>query len=306
MRRQNLTPAPSPALWRRQETIAPWPDPATRALARPIAAPIPTIAPRLSAGGPAVAAQSKNIWLYGRHPVLSALANPRRQISRVLATGTFWERFGDTVSKRTPPQIVDAETLDDLLGPEAVHQGIAAYVRPLAPMAVDDVLATAAAGETAVLLVLDEITDPRNVGAILRSAAAFGASGLIVTRHNAANETGALAKAASGALDRVPIAEAPNLRRTLEQLKEAGFWCLGLDHPAPQAIGRDLPPAKTAWVLGAEGKGLRQLTARSCDALVEIPIAEGMESLNVSNAAAIALYEWSRHHRSASEPRDAR
>lgn len=238
-----------------------------------------------------------SVWLYGRHAVLSALANPRRRVSRVLATATFAERHADALGKQAPPQIVEREVLDDLLGSDAVHQGVAAFARPLAPLSVEDLLAGTAAAEKSVLLVLDEITDPRNVGAILRSAAAFGVSGLIVTRHNAAMETGALAKAASGALDQVPIAEAPNLRRTLDQLKEAGFWCLGLDHPAPTAMGREPPPAKTAWVLGAEGKGLRQLTAKNCDSLVDIPITAAMESLNVSNAAAIALYEWARHHR---------
>lgn len=236
------------------------------------------------------------LWLYGRHAVLGALANPRRQVSRVLAAPAFQERHGEALQGGPPPETVDRETLDGLLGPEAVHQGVAAYVRPLAPLTVEDLLALADGRERAVLAVLDEITDPRNVGAILRSAAAFGAAGMVVTRHNAALETGALAKAASGALDQVPVAEAPNLRRALEQLKEAGFWCLGLDHPAEQAMGREAPPPKTAWVLGAEGRGLRQLTARSCDSLIEIPISPAMESLNVSNAAAIALYEWFRHH----------
>ena len=239
---------------------------------------------------------SRNIWLYGRHAVLGALANPRRQVTKVLATAAFIERFGKELSGGTPPEVVDRDMLDGLVGSEAVHQGIAAYARPLPPLAVDDLIASAAEATTAVILVLDEITDPRNVGAILRSAAAFGATGVVITRHNAANETGALAKAASGALDQVSIAEAPNLRRTIEQLKEAGFWCLGLDHPAQQRLGQEAPPARTAWILGAEGKGLRALTARSCDGLVEIPIAPDMESLNVSNAAAIALYEWSRNH----------
>jgi len=212
-------------------------------------------------------------------------------------TETFRERLGETAGARRMPEIVDKEFLDGLLPPEASHQGVAALVRPLAPHAVEDLLHAAGEQPAACLVVLDEITDPRNVGAILRSAVAFGAAGAIVTRHNAATETGALAKAASGALDRLPIAEAPNLRRCLDRLKEASFWCLGLDHPAPRAIGEETPPARTAWVLGAEGRGIRQLTARSCDIVVEIPISADVESLNVSNAAAIALHEWARHHR---------
>jgi 23S rRNA (guanosine2251-2'-O)-methyltransferase len=231
--------------------------------------------------------------------VLAALANPRRQVSRLLATQAFLERHGEDLRDRRPPETVDNDMLERILGPEAAHQGIAALARPLDPLAVEELMDHAAGLDTATLLVLDEVTDPRNVGAVLRSAAAFGAAGLIVTRHNAAQETGALAKAAAGALDRVPIAEAANLRRAIEHLKEAGFWCLGLDHPAPVPLGREAPPARTAWILGAEGRGLRQLTARSCDALVEIPITAAMESLNVSNAAAIALYEWARHHGAA-------
>jgi 23S rRNA (guanosine2251-2'-O)-methyltransferase len=254
---------------------------------------------RLTGRGGKPEGGGQGLWLYGRHPVLAALANPRRQVSRILATAAFLERFGDAVRQRMPPELVPPETLDALLGAEAVHQGIGAWVRPLPPLAVEDLIAATDGARAAVLLVLDEITDRRNVGAILRAAAAFGAAGVIVTRHHAAAETGALAKAASGALDLVPLAEATNLRRAMEQVQAAGFWCLGLDHPAPRALGREPPPERTAWVLGAEGRGLRQLTARSCDSLVAIPIDAGMESLNVANAAAVALYEWARHHRPA-------
>lgn len=240
------------------------------------------------------------LWLYGRHAVQAALANPRRRVARLLATAAYAERFGPSLERnadRIPPlEIVEPATLDRLLGDEAVHQGVALAVRPLMPFLVEDLLAETAGTARAMVLVLDSVTDPRNVGAMLRSAAAFGAAGVIVLRHHAAAETGALAKAASGALDLVPLAEATNLQRALDQLKAAEFWCLGLDHPAPAALGSEPPPARTAWVLGAEGRGLRPLTAKNCDARLEIPISSAMESLNVSNAAAIALYEWARHH----------
>jgi 23S rRNA (guanosine2251-2'-O)-methyltransferase len=236
------------------------------------------------------------LWLYGRHAVLAALANPRRTVERVIATTDFQQRYAAAFPNRGLIETVERSMLDELLGPSAVHQGVAARALPLALLDIEDLIDSLPEQGKAQLVVLDEVTDPRNVGAVLRSAAAFGASGVIVTRHNAADETGALAKAASGALDSVPIAKAGNMRRGLEQLKTAGFWCLGLDHPAPTSLGQSAPPDRLAWVLGAEGRGLRRLTAETCDSLVAIPIAEEMESLNVSNAAAIALYEWVRVH----------
>lgn len=250
--------------------------------------------PGSSSGGGG--AGSRGLWLYGRHAVFAALANPRRQVERVIATAEFRERFGADLPHTPALETVDRAMLDDLLGPGAVHQGIAARAGPLPPLAMEDLIASLPAAGPAQILVLDELTDPRNVGAILRSAAAFGAAGIVVTRHNAAEETGALAKAASGALDTLAIAEAGNLRRGLEQLKAAGFWCLGLDHPAPETLGARPPPDRAAWVLGAEGRGLRRLTAETCDSLVAIPILPAMESLNVSNAAAVALYDWCRCH----------
>ncbi|MCA8929705.1 MAG: 23S rRNA (guanosine(2251)-2'-O)-methyltransferase RlmB [Alphaproteobacteria bacterium] len=238
----------------------------------------------------------RGLWLYGRHAVFAALANPRRQVERVVATAEFRQRFASEWPRPVAVETADRAQLDDLLGPGAVHQGVAARVLPLPLLAIEDLIAHLPATGPAQVLVLDEVTDPRNVGAILRSAAAFGAAGVVVTRHNAAEETGALAKAASGALDTLAVAEAGNLRRDLERLQAAGFWCLGLDHPAPSLVGAAPPPDRLAWVLGAEGRGLRRLTAETCDALVAIPIAPAMESLNVSNAAAIALYEWCRCH----------
>jgi 23S rRNA (guanosine2251-2'-O)-methyltransferase len=238
----------------------------------------------------------RGLWIYGRHAVFAALANPRRTVERIVATSEFQQRYATELPPPGQIETADRTMLDDLLGPSAVHQGVAARVRPLPLLTLDELIEALPATGPAQVVVLDEVTDPRNVGAVLRSAAAFGASGVIVTRHNAADETGALAKAASGALDSVPMAEAGNMRRGLEQLKAAGFWCLGLDHPAPATLGQSEPPDRLAWVLGAEGRGLRRLTAETCDSLVAIPIAAAMESLNVSNAAAIALYEWVRAH----------
>jgi len=174
----------------------------------------------------------------------------------------------------------------------AVHQGIAILVAPLEEPSLEDVLARC--GDNALVLALDQVTDPHNVGAILRSAAAFGAAGVIVTDRHAPADTGVLAKAASGALELVPLMRAVNLARTMEQLKEAGFWLYGLDERGDAPIGSLDLKGRACIVLGAEGEGLRRLTAEKCDRLVTIPTSAALAALNVSNAAAVALYEWAR------------
>ena len=163
---------------------------------------------------------------------------------------------------------------------------------PLEDPAVEDILARC--GENALVLALDQVSDPHNVGAILRSAAAFGAAGVIVTDRHTPSDTGALAKSASGALEVVPLVRAVNLARTLDQLKEAGFWTYGLAESGDTRIGDLDLKGRTCIVLGAEGEGLRRLTTEKCDRLVTIPTSDALSSLNVSNAAAVAAYEWAR------------
>jgi 23S rRNA (guanosine2251-2'-O)-methyltransferase len=171
---------------------------------------------------------------------------------------------------------------------DAPHQGVVIEVEPLEDIWLADLLAEAP--ERAVLLVLDQVTDPHNVGAILRSAAAFGAIGIVTQDRHAPPESGALAKAASGALERVPWARVVNLARALEEIAEAGFWRIGLAGEATTELKDALGPQRVALVLGAEGEGMRQNTAAHCDELARLPISPKVESLNVSNAAAIALY----------------
>ena len=230
------------------------------------------------------------MWLFGRHAVLAALANPDRRVERLLATKEFAERHAAELGKKV--EVYSRDDLGQRLPAGAVHQGVAALVAPLEEPQLEDILARCS--DNALVLALDQVTDPHNVGAILRSAAAFGVAGLIVTERHAPADTGVLAKAASGALELVPLVRAVNLARTLEQLKESGFWLYGLDERGDVAINDLDLSGRACIVLGAEGEGLRRLTAEKCDRLVTIPTNERLAALNVSNAAAVAAYEWAR------------
>jgi 23S rRNA (guanosine2251-2'-O)-methyltransferase len=211
--------------------------------------------------------------------------------ARELVAAARAERRGDGEAIR----VMDRNGFAALLGQDAVHQGLALEVEPLEAADLDDVLravrAMSPGAARAVIVVLDQVNDPQNVGAVLRAAAAFGACGVIVAAHGAPPVTGALAKAASGALELVPLIEEVNLARALDRLKEAGFWCCGLDERAPQLLAEfDLGP-RVALVLGAEGTGVRRLVRERCDHLARVPTSAAMPSLNVSTAAAIALYD---------------
>lgn len=236
-------------------------------------------------------------WLYGIHTVLAALANPERRCHRLLVTRDAGEALNErlaAIRRARPglpgPEIVVREQLASELPPEATHQGVALLAGPPPERDVGDICRAAELKESAVVVVLDQVEDPRNVGAVLRSAAAFGALAVIVTERHAPQQTGALAKAASGALDVVPLVRVTNLVRALDELKQAGFWVAGFDAEADQMLGQTPLAAKSVLVLGAEGKGLRRLTRETCDLLLRIPMAQDGASLNVSNAAAIALY----------------
>ena len=245
------------------------------------------------------------LWLYGVHAALAALANHERQLERLVLTGDAGRALEGRIEKIAAsrardgarplptPEIKSRQEIEGMIGKGAVHQGIALLARPLPDVFLDDVL-DATEGEEAVLVVLDQVTDPQNVGAILRSAAAFGARAVIVPRRGAPRPTGALAKAASGALEFVPLIEVTNLSSAMDALKARGFWCAGLDSRASQGLGEADLSGRLALVLGSEGKGLRRLVGERCDLLVRLPISDRVESLNVSAAAAIALYELAR------------
>ena len=232
------------------------------------------------------------IWLYGTHAVESALANPKRKKYRLLVNEELsdsYELEGDEVE----PEFVARQDIDRQLRADAVHQGQALLVAPLEYEAIETVCSES--GDDAIVIVLDQVTDPRNIGAIMRSATAFGASAIIVPDKHTPEATAALAKAASGALDRLPMVRVTNLTRALGLLKDAGFWTVGLDANADQTLAQADLKGKLAVIMGAEGKGLRRLTAENCDYLVNIPIDPAADSLNVSAAAAITLYEIARN-----------
>lgn len=230
---------------------------------------------------------SRREWIYGLHAVIAAANNPDRVIHRLVTTQQGAEALNGVSAD---PEIISRDEIDRILPGGAVHQGVALETDPLAETALGDLVVTLCALDSAVVLVLDRVSDPRNVGAILRSAAAFGARAVIVPERHAAESTGALAKAASGALETVPLVRVVNLSRAMEQLKSAGMWCIGLDSEAKTDIDDADLTGRVALVLGAEGAGLRRLTRENCDLTVRLPMAGGVPSLNVSNAAAIALY----------------
>jgi 23S rRNA (guanosine2251-2'-O)-methyltransferase len=226
--------------------------------------------------------------IFGIHAVEAALANSNRAIARLYLTDNAERRLGQALAKRpTAHERVLPRDLDRRLGPDTVHQGALAEVEPLPEPALSELVAR---GEGRPIVALDQVTDPHNVGAILRSAAAFGASGLVMTRRHSPPLDGALAKSASGALEHVPVALVQNLARALAELKEAGCIVIGLDDEAADRIETLTWPPHAVLVLGAEGRGLRQLTRESCDRLARIATEGEIASLNVSNAAAVALH----------------
>jgi 23S rRNA (guanosine2251-2'-O)-methyltransferase len=225
------------------------------------------------------------VILYGWHSVVAALANPQRRIRRLYATGNAGRRLAEEgLTLPVVPELVRPDAIAARVGPDAVHNGLLAEADALPSPTIDEI-------ETAgMLLVLDQITDPHNVGAILRTAAAFAVAAVVTTARHSPEATGVLAKSASGALEYVPIVTVQNLARALAQLKERGFLLVGLDSTGESDID-DVPlQGPLALVLGAEGKGLRQLTRATCDHVARLDLPGQIKSLNVSNAAALALY----------------
>ena len=255
--------------------------------------------PRGAVSGP-VKPDDGLVRLFGSHAVEAALKNPRRRPIRLLATENAERRLADVIAARGV--LIDRATpgdLDHLLGVDTVHQGLLLEADPLPEPTLDELAERAV--ETGPLVLLDHVTDPHNAGAVLRSAAAFGAGGLIMTRRHSPPLNGVLAKSASGALDLIPVLPVQNLAKTMLELKERGFRLIGLEGTSTSRLEDETFDGPIGLVLGAEGKGLRELTQQTCDRLVSITTADTLASLNVSNAAAVALH-WaaiSRSRRSA-------
>ncbi len=239
-------------------------------------------------------ASADEVWLFGLHAVRDALLNPAREKHRLILTKNAADRLADAVAAGgMTPEIADARAFPAPLDPGSVHQGAALSARPLDWGDVSSRCAPEKDAPPPIVLLLDQVTDPHNVGAILRSAEVFGARAVIAPRRHAAPETGALAKTASGALERQPYLRVPNLARAMAALAEMGYALIGLDGEGDAEIGevaRDCADQPLALVMGAEGPGLRQLTRETCHRLARIPSAGEFGSLNVSNAAAVALY----------------
>jgi 23S rRNA (guanosine2251-2'-O)-methyltransferase len=225
------------------------------------------------------------VILYGWHTVAAALANPARGIRKLWLTENAARRLADdNIDTRVTPEIVRPGLIDARLGPDAVHQGLLAEADPLPSPGIETL------AQEGIVLVLDQITDPHNVGAILRSAAAFAVKAIVTTARHSPEATGVLAKSASGALELVPLITVPNLARALNELNDQGFMTVGLDSEGAENLGAVALRQPLALVLGAEGKGLRQLTRETCSVVARLDMPGEIKSLNVSNAAVLALY----------------
>ena len=242
---------------------------------------------RMQGGRGSGRASTGQVRLWGRHAVEAALKNPARSHRKLWATREGIDSLDGELPPDFPLEYADGADLARLVARDAPHQGLVLECAPLEDVFLDEVMD---ADPARPLLVLDQVTDPHNVGAILRSAAAFNAAAIVTQDRHAPPESGVVAKSASGALEIVPWARVVNLARALEEMAEAGYWRIGLAGEAQSTLAEALPAGPVALVLGAEGEGMRHNIAGHCDALARLPISEAMESLNVSNAAAIALY----------------
>lgn len=237
--------------------------------------------------------------IYGAHAVLAALNNPNRKCQTLWVGKGLSPEIEHAVKAHAGLDIIAAsnEELDSLVGEQSVHQGLILKATPLKQPYIEDILHNTP--DNACVVILDQVTDPHNIGAIMRSAAAFGAMAVIQQDLNAPDANNAtIAKTASGAIEQIPLVSVVNLSRTMEDLKKQGFWCIGLDEGGKDKLDKVNLTGKVALVMGREGKGLRPLVRDTCDILSHLPTTQSFSTLNVSNAAAVSLYEWRRQNES--------
>ena len=242
---------------------------------------------RMQGGRGSGRASSGHVRFWGRHAVEAALKNPERKHHKLWATREGIASLDGELPDNFPVEYAEAPDLGRLVSKDTPHQGLVLECAPLEDIHLDDVLATA---DDKPLVVLDQVTDPHNVGAILRSTAAFGAAAIVTQDRHAPPESGVVAKSASGALEAIPWVRVVNLARALEQMADAGYWRIGMAGEAEATLAEALPSSPIALIMGAEDEGMRQNIADHCDTLARLPISSSIESLNVSNATAIALY----------------
>jgi 23S rRNA (guanosine2251-2'-O)-methyltransferase len=238
----------------------------------------------------------KTYWIYGRHAVVAALNNPERKVFEICATDSAYKFLKECNVQRNVTElkvrIVKPQDIDALLkSRDAVHQGIAIKVEELENKSLNEVLFQKAGASKSRIILLDQITDPHNVGAIIRSSAAFSVDAVLTTFNNSAEESGVMVKSSAGMIEFIPLVYVSNLANAIRELKEEGYWIVGMDGNASSSLSEAAKLDKVALVMGSEGEGMRRLTRELCDLLVKIPMSNKVESLNVSNAAAIAMYE---------------
>lgn len=230
--------------------------------------------------------RSNYYYIYGKHPSIAALNNPKRKIIEIYCSKDFFENYSQIISIHNY-KIVNNAYLNDLLPKDSAHQGIIIKTKQISTTIEAIDLTT----QNMRIAILDQVTDPHNVGAIIRSAAAFGIYTVIITKDNSAEENGVLAKTSCGGLEKINLVCVTNIKATIDLLKKYGFWIIGLDSNSKEYISEKILSGKICMVLGSEGSGMRRLTSENCDLLVKIPIDEAMNSINVSSAASIVFYE---------------
>jgi 23S rRNA (guanosine2251-2'-O)-methyltransferase len=240
--------------------------------------------------------ESQKLLIYGRHPVISALLNPKRKYKNLYTTKNIWQELEPQFTNlNITPQILQPHNIDAMLPPGSNHQNIVLEALPLKPLDLEDILDQVSAKKNSCLVILDQITDPHNVGAIIRSAAAFSVDAVILPDHHSPKENNTILKCAAGACESVPMINVTNLVSCIKALKNEGYWIIGLDGHTDTILNESIFSNKIAIVLGSEDTGMRKLTKENCDYTAKIAISANLESLNVSNAAAIALYEFSKY-----------